>query len=367
LNRDVVEPALRRLVDMVPTSSQELVGGSAVETISVIERLDRDMRKDERPSAVLFGLGNYAKTQILPVIRRQLRLEAIHEVDPDQLATARGFNTTLDTSPRPREGESYDVYFLAGFHHTHAELAVHALRGGGYAVVEKPVATTRRQLQLLKETAMRGVGRGFFACFHKRYSRLDGWAREDLGAGDGKPIDMHALVYEVPIPFHHWYNWPASGSRLVSNGCHWLDYFMWLNAFSPIVESEVHRLRGRDLVVLGRLENDARFVMCLTDTGSSRLGVRDVIELRSGNVTARLIDGTSYVAESSQRVLRRRRTNPIGAYERMYSEICRRIVAGAPGDSVESLRSAEWTLALEDELADDANGHLARGPRLGAG
>jgi hypothetical protein len=51
----------------------------------------------------------------------------------------------------------------------------------------------------------------------------------------------------------------------------------------------------------------------------------------------------------------------------MYSEICRRIVAGAPGDSVESLRSAEWTLALEDELADDANGHLARGPRLGAG
>ena len=42
--------------------------------------------------------------------------------------------------------ERFDVHLIAGFHHTHAPLACHALDAGAHAVVEKPLATTEAQL-----------------------------------------------------------------------------------------------------------------------------------------------------------------------------------------------------------------------------
>lgn len=303
-----------------------------------------------QPTAVLFGLGNYSKTQIVQHVRRHLHLEAIHEIDPDQIDSAKHLATTLDTSPWPRTGEKYDAWFVAGFHHTHAPIAVHALNSGSYAVVEKPIVTTRPQLVSLTE-ALRGRGsRKLFSCFQKRYSRINDWIKQDLGISANEPLDMHCLVYEIPAPALHWYNWPNSGSRLISNGCHWLDYFLYMNGFSPVTSFEITPLRKTDFCASMRLANGAQMTMSLTDTGSARLGVRDVIELRAGGVTARLVDASYYEAENTSRVLRRRTVNPMQAYQRMYDDICRRIAAGADGDPHESLRSTELMLDLEDEM-----------------
>ena len=316
------------------------------------ERREVPTRADARPTAVVFGLGNYAKTQVVPVVRRHLHLVAIHEIDPDQLDSASVVGVTLDTSPWPRPSERYDAWFIAGFHHTHGPLAIQALGSGAYTVVEKPVVTNREQFAKLHDALTRSGGRRLFACFHKRYSQLHQWAMRDLevAPGSGKPIDMHCLVYEIPLPALHWYNWPTSGSRLISNGCHWLDYFLYVNDFTPVRTLAVLPLRGRDLLVTVRLENDAQLTMSLTDTGSQRLGVRDVIELRADDVTVRVTDATYYDAESTRRALPRHRVNPMQAYTRMYESICQRIVAGESGDIVDSLRSTTLMLDLEDEL-----------------
>lgn len=314
------------------------------------DRIEADVARRGAPSAVVFGFGNYAKTQIVPHVRRHLQLAAIHEIDQDQIASAAGLGTTLDTSPYSRDAERYDAWFIAGFHHSHAALAVRALSDGAYAVVEKPLVTTREQFDALQHALTRTGERRLFTCFHKRYSRMNEWARLDLGVDAGAPVDMHCMVYEIPLPALHWYNWPNSGSRLTSNGCHWLDYFLYQNEYSPVRELDVRPLRGSDLVTWVRLENGAQLTMSLTDTGSQRLGVRDVIDLRAGDVTIRLIDSTYYDAESSSRVVRRRRVNPMDGYAAMYDTICRRIVAGQDGDSLESLRSTALMLDLEDEL-----------------
>jgi predicted dehydrogenase len=304
-----------------------------------------------RPTAVLFGLGNYAKTQILPHVSRHLALAAVHEVDPEQLVAGAPGGVTLDTSPLPRDDERYDAWFIAGFHHTHAPLAVRALAQGAYAVVEKPAATTRGQLAALDAALTGTAAERLFVCFHKRYSRLHEWAMNDLAVAAGHAIDMHAIVYEIPLPERHWYNWPTSGSRLVSNGCHWLDYFLFVNGFGAVAAHGVAPLRGRDVLAWVRLESGAQLTLTITDTGSERLGVRDVIELRAGRVTARFIDATDYVAENSQRVLRRGRVNPMAAYAHMYDSICRRIVQRAPADPLTSLGSTRLMLGLEDQLA----------------
>ncbi len=104
-------------------------------------------------------------------------------------------------------------------------------------------------------------------------------------------------------------------------------------------------------MVFAELENGASFSMTLTEIGSERLGVRDCVELRAGNVTIRTVDSTNYEAESTSRILRRARVNPSKAYEHMYQNISHTIVTRRPGDPITSLRSTELTLILEDELA----------------
>lgn len=359
VDRSEVVRGLRKFSGLLAGSDVDRAGVAPMDE-PVRERVEaaRDGDTSSRRSAVLFGLGNYAKTQILPHIRRYLDLRCIHEIDPDQLATApRG--VALDTSPEPHPEERYSAWFIAGYHHTHAALAARALLDGAYAVVEKPVATKWEQYAALRDAVESAAKPKLFACFHKRYSKLNEWAFADLGTAPGDAVDMHCIVYEIPLPRLHWYNWPSSGSRLISNGCHWLDYFLYVNDYGGVEEAHAWAARGSDLAVLVRLENGATLTMSLTDTGSARLGVRDLIELRAGAVTVRMTDGSFYEAESTSRVLRRGRLNPMDAYRLMYSEISGRILAGEPGDNLKTLRSTELMLRLEDELrsARKGNGH----------
>lgn len=316
------------------------------------ERLEtRREPRPGRPTAVLFGFGNYAKTQVLPVLRRRFDLRCIHEIDPEQVATAAHLGVALDTAPMPREHEAYDAWFIAGFHHLHAPLADHALEQGAYAVTEKPVATTWDQLVTLESALVKpGAGR-LMACFQRRYSPMNDWAAADLALADGRPVHYHCIVYEIPLPSRHWYNWPNSRSRLTSNGCHWLDHFLFLNNYAAVVEHSVRRLANGDLPVVVSLENGAAFTMLLTEHGSERLGVRDHVELRAGDVTVKMTDQAVYEAESSSRVLRRRSVNPTLCYRRMYESIARTIRRRGEGDAPESLLSTRLTLMLEDELA----------------
>lgn len=320
--------------------------------VEITERIESPSPRKAKSGVVIYGLGNYAKTQILPVVGKTLGVSCIHEVDPDQFQGVAKSRATLDSSPVPRAEECYAAWFIAGYHHTHAPLAIEALRRGAYAVVEKPVATTREQYDELLGQLMELRSPLLFSCFQKRYSTLHEWACEDLECGKGESVDMYASVFEIPLPRYHWYNWPVSGSRMVSNGCHWLDYFMFINGYAEVDKAEVVPLGNSDLLATVRLGNGARLVLSLTDTGSARLGVRELIELRRGDTTVRITDASRYESENTSRVLRRRSVNPVKAYNRMYKEICRRIGSGESADSLESLRSTDLMLRLESQLQD---------------
>ncbi|MGH7480841.1 MAG: Gfo/Idh/MocA family protein [Longimicrobiales bacterium] len=297
-----------------------------------------------KPRALLIGYGNYAKTVVMAGVRRTLDVVAIHEIDPVQIGE--GSDVALDTAPAPREDEAHDVLLIAGYHHTHAPLAVEALRAGRWAVVEKPVATTRAQLDELVAEIRRSPR--LFSCFQKRYSSLNALALEDLGVEPGGAVSYHCIVYEVPLPPLHWYRWPNSRGRLVSNGCHWTDHFLHLNGYPEVVAYGVFEASDGTLNATVELANGAVFTMVLTEHGSERIGMQDHVELRANGVTVRIDNSSRYEAEGPDRVLRRKRVNRIEAYRTMYDTIGRRIVAGEAGDAPEAVeRSAGLVLDLE--------------------
>jgi len=323
------EPVCTRLASRVPSSPRASRG---------------------RRSAVLFGYGNYAKTILLPRVGRHLRVDRIHELDPAQIPLRRRDGAEWSTSPVLEPGERPDAVFVAGYHHTHAPLACEALRRGAAAVVEKPIATTRAQLHELLAT-LRETRGTLFSGYQRRHLLFNGWLREDLGVAATDPISYHAVVYEVPLPELHWYRWPVSRSRLVSNGCHWIDHFLYLNGFPAVSDLDVRVGPDGTMNCSVVAENGAFFTMVLTNRGSRRLGVRDYVELQAGGATARIVDACRYEAENRHRIVRRGRIGRLEPYRAMYDTIGRLIAEGAPGESpVAVQRSAGLVLDLEEQL-----------------
>jgi hypothetical protein len=312
------------------------------------EVLERVPILNRKPTGVLFGLGNYAKTAILPNIKGNINLQRVHEIDPEQLSYLSSYkNISLDTSAVPRKGLRFDAWFIAGFHHTHSALAISALEQGACAVIEKPLVTSITQYNQLLRSIEKNKNSRFYSCFHKRYSKLNDFFYRDMVSNESCPIDMHCVVYEIPLPKYHWYNWSNSGSRLISNGCHWLDYFMFLNGYSDVVDIRKWNPRDSDMVVQVSLKNDAYLAMSLTDSGSQRLGVRDHIELRAAGNTFTMIDGTYYAAENRNRVYAKHRVNPVTSYANMYSNISKKIARREAGDDIVTLKSTKLMLDLE--------------------
>jgi len=309
-----------------------------------------------RPRAVLFGLGHYARFALIPRVTPFVDLVCCHEVDPTQAGRVADQPWAVRTSPYPDINETFDVAFAAGFHHSHARIAIEALRRGKDAVVEKPLATTREDLGVLLAAAQNSSGRVFVA-YQRRYSAFNRFLADDLRLTAGTPVSVAALVYEVPLPRHHWYRWPNSRGRIICNGCHWIDYFLFLNGFCPPKHAYARSSPSGGHVVQMTLENGAGFSMVITEEGSPLLNVRDVVRVAAGRRSALIVDQCRYEAEGPDRVLRRTRTRRANSIDRMYRTIARGLAEGANGDSLESLRVSGTAVLDIQDLVDESLGN----------
>jgi len=169
--------------------------------------------------------------------------------------------------------------------------------------------------------------------------------------GGGRAVSLSAIAYEIPLPPKHWYWWPNSRGRIVCNGCHWIDYFLWLNDFSPPAYIEVGLRANGDTFAMMDLANGASLTMTITELGASTIGMRDVQLISCGDRSARIVDERDYLAESGRRVLRRAKLSRTKMLEAMFDTIGRRVAAGEPGDSLQSLEvSARAVLDAQEQL-----------------
>lgn len=300
-------------------------------------------------SAVLFGYGNYAKINIIPYSKPFINIRSIHEIDPTEIFFETGIQK-WDSSPFPRKDEQYDVYFVASYNHTHVPITLYGLAQGAYVVVEKPVAMDYEELAEL-EKALRNSKRGLFIGFHKRYSSFNKMALEDLGVKYGEPISYHCIVYELTQPKFFWYTWPVSRSTFFANGCHQIDHFLYLNDFSEPKNFDLALSADGTANVWIELANGAFFTMAFSEKGSSRVGPRDHVELKTRGRNVRITDSVNYFSENENKIIRRKGIFKTESYKGMYQEIGRKIANNENGDSWRSIKvSTSLMLVLEDQL-----------------
>ena len=293
----------------------------------------------------LFGFGHHARTNIVPNIPKPFVLRRVHDLDPCALIDLP--HPDLDTSPFPQSLPHCDVVISAGYHHLHSEVVCRALELGKPVICEKPLFTDSENIERL--LALLDGGPPLCVAFHKRYDIATEYLRADLPI-HREPVSYHCVVHEVTLPANHWYRWPDVGSRILSNGCHWIDHFLFLNDYCKATRVEADRLPNGEIHCAIELENDSVFSMILSDVGSNRTGTRERITINAAGHTATIVDFQDYTAEDSRRVIRKATLDKLGAYERMYPVMFQKLSMGQ-GDSVKSIvRTTEITLALDAQL-----------------
>ena len=320
-----------------------------IQNPTVIKETKGEVKKlDSRKTGVLFGFGNYAKTNIISFMKPFVNITTIHEIDPTQIWQKSA--QKWDSSPFPRDNEKYDVYFVASYNHTHTPITLNALKQGAYAVVEKPVAMDYEELEEI-EKAIKQFGPKVFIGFHKRYSVFNDWAKKDLGVKPGDPISYHSVVYEISQPKYFWYSWLISRSTFFANGCHQIDHFLHLNDFSKPKDFDIKLLQDNAIEVWIELENGAVFTTVFSEKGSTRIGPRDHVELKVPGRNIRITDNIFYLAEDETRIIRKRKMYKTNSYRDMYIKIGKRIANNEQGDSLKSIMvSTKLMLDLEEKL-----------------
>lgn len=299
-------------------------------------------------AAVLFGYGNYARTITLPYLKPFVHLARVHEIDP-ALKIGSGVKE-FSTLPHPEpEDYRYPVWLIAGYHHTHATQAIEAIVHGNIPIIEKPIATTFSDLEALQK-AIEKYKTPFYQCFQKRYQVYNDFIRKDLKLENNQPVNFKATVFEIPLNKSHWYNWPASGSRIISNGCHWIDHFLFINGYCDWSQYEVEILSPEELLVYIKLVNGAIGVLTLSDVGSNRIGMREYTEFSVPGYRATLIDSMHYRSESNAGLIRKFKSDKLAYLRKMYTAIGRDIAANGQGDDPISLKSTHLSLLLEERL-----------------
>ncbi|WP_296705090.1 Gfo/Idh/MocA family oxidoreductase, partial [Algoriphagus sp.] len=305
--------------------------------------------------AALFGFGNYARTITLPYLKPFVEVVKVHEIDPSLFVNSK--ISIASTSPFAEVDDfKIPVWLIAGFHHTHAQLAISAIENGIIPVIEKPIATTWEDYHQFEKIA-REKKAIFFQCFQKRYQIFNDFIKEDLKVNLGDPVHFKATVFEIPLDKYHWYNWPVSGSRITSNGCHWIDHFLFLNDYCDWIDFQVNQLTPEDLVIQIKLSNGASGIITLSDTGSNRIGMREYVEFSVPGSRAYVKDSLYYESESNEKIIRKYSTDKLAYLRKMYKEIGRKISQGERGDELKTLKSTKLCLEIEDQLQHQNTGY----------
>lgn len=213
----------------------------------------RDRRESSATRAgdlnvALVGAGNLARWGHLPVLKRipGTNLKAIYSKNG-----ARGKNYALrfgadfctteydDVLSDP----AIDAVVIVSRNAEHCTQALAALRAGKHVFVEKPMAISEEECQLLYQEALKS-NRQITVGFNRRFAPFYAEFKKHLARRNG-PAVINCKVNSPGISGSHWMADPSIGGALIGEGCHFVDLMYWLLESEPLSVSAFSLPRGK--------------------------------------------------------------------------------------------------------------------------
>ena len=181
------------------------------------------------------GAGNFARGTLVPAFREVgARLVAVSSQSGLTAADGverLGFERTAEGLDDLLAANDVDVVVIATRHASHAELTARALEGGKAVFVEKPLAVTAEQLELVESALV--PGSVLMTGFNRRYAPAVHELNKAFGGRRREAIAIR--VNAGSLPHGHWLQDPEDGGgRLVGEGCHFVDLAIDLAQAEPL-------------------------------------------------------------------------------------------------------------------------------------
>jgi predicted dehydrogenase len=213
----------------------------------------------------VLGAGNFATAVMLPALRKVPQVELVGIASASgtsaQHAAARfGFGYAASDERRILEDPQINMVAILTRHHLHARQAIAALRAGKHVFCEKPLAIRPAELEevarALAEQAA-GEERLLMVGFNRRFAPLALRLKRFVDQRQ-EPLAAHYRVNAGPIPLDHWTQDPEQGGgRLIGEGCHFIDFLIFLVGEAP------RQVSVQSLPGMGRYRED-NLVMTFT-------------------------------------------------------------------------------------------------------
>ena len=186
----------------------------------------------------VIGAGNYATSMLLPHLQDRTDVRLVEVATATGLSAANaqrrfGFERCSTDHRGLLDDEAVDAVVIATRHHAHAAMVCEALRAGKAVFVEKPLAVDPDQLQAILAAIGDSGNDRLMVGFNRRFAPLLVDLKGDFGARSG-PVQVRYDVNAGRLESGSWYAQPEEGSRLVGEGCHFVDTISWWLDQDPV-------------------------------------------------------------------------------------------------------------------------------------
>lgn len=242
------------------------------------------------------GGGNFAKSTLLPIIRKQkgislAGLADISGASASSVGKKFGFRYCSTDHSRLLKDEEINVIMITTPHNSHAPLVVESLKSGKHVYVEKPLAVDMEQLRhVITAFNHSSSGPRLMVGFNRRFSPFTVALRKWLSFTD-EPMLVNCRVNAGFIPPERWEQDPdVGGGRIVGEICHFIDLIIHLSGALPTqVYAQAMRPSGKfsssdNLVVSLELSDGSVASITYTAAGDKSFPRERIEVFRGGSV-----------------------------------------------------------------------------------
>jgi len=187
----------------------------------------------------LLGAGNFARYTMLPAVKglRDLELVGIASASgrpAADLARRFGFRFAASDEAQILKDKRVGAVAILTRHNLHATQTLSALKAGKHVYCEKPLALNENDLAKIEKVLAKSAAPRLTVGFNRRFAPLASELQKFLGTRS-QPLLAHYRVNAGPLPLYHWLHDPArGGGRLVGEGCHFIDFLIFLVGQVPM-------------------------------------------------------------------------------------------------------------------------------------
>jgi predicted dehydrogenase/threonine dehydrogenase-like Zn-dependent dehydrogenase len=238
------------------------------------------------------GAGNYASSMLLPSITGRPGLELARVATRRSLSAINAkrkfaFDDAGTDIQAVLEDESIDVIFVVTRHSSHAALVCQALESGKTVFVEKPLAISNEQLEMILATVDATGNDRLMVGFNRRFAPMFQQLRNRFGA-ISEPVLARYFVNAGPLAANSWYgNEELEGSRFVGEGGHFVDTIGWWTGAEPVEVSALASGGRGNLQVSVRYDDGSLGTITYFANGNPRFP-KETFEAVCGGRVARL-------------------------------------------------------------------------------